>query len=295
MAGRDVQRSGDLHCVGLGKLVKTTAREDRMTRADTPALPQEGTDPRDETSWKPEVATAPLYLQVAHHLEARIASAEFPVGSLLPTENDLAVSLGVSRQTVRQAIGLLRSRGKLSARKGVGTRVEAGEDFAGKRFIAHSRSELFEIASETELVFSSKQEISAQGKLAVELGCRPGRRFLHMTGVRYPPTRQRAFSWNEVYVDVRLAPAVRNLEVAKTAIFHLIEDYTGEKIHEIQQDIKPVSMTGDIARALGCADGDLALQVTRRYYGSGRRLIEYAFQILPADRFTYTTTLRAGS
>lgn len=266
-----------------------------MTQSETSAPHAHDVEARDETSWKPEVATAPLYLQVAHHLEARIASGEFGVGSLLPTENDLSVSLGVSRQTVRQAIGLLRSRGRLSARKGVGTRVEAGSDLGSKRFIAHSRSELFEIASETELVFSSKREISAQGKLAVELGCRPGRRFLHMTGVRYPPTRQRAFSWNEVYVDVRLAPAVKNLDVAKSAIFHLIEEYTGEKIHEIQQDIKPVAMTGDVARALGCADGDLALQVTRRYYGSGRRLIEYAFQILPADRFTYTTTLRAGT
>jgi DNA-binding GntR family transcriptional regulator len=248
-----------------------------------------------DTGWKPELATAPLYLQVAHHLEARIRSGEFPVGSLLPTENELAASLNVSRQTVRQAIATMRSGGRLSARKGVGTRVEAGPDIARRHFIAHSRSELFEVASETEFVISHREEISAQGKLAVELGCRPGRRFFHMSGVRYPATRQKAFSWNEVFVDARLAAAVRDVTVAKSAIFHLIEEYTGEKIHEIQQDIKPVTLSPDIAAEIGCEAGDLALQVTRRYYGSGRRLIEYAFQILPADRFTYTTTLRAGN
>ncbi len=250
---------------------------------------------QEETTWKPELATAPLYLQVAHHLEARIRSGEFPVGSLLPTENELAASLSVSRQTVRQAIATMRSGGRLSARKGVGTRVEAGPDIARRHFIAHSRSELFEVASETEFVISHKEEISAQGKLAVELGCRPGRRFYHISGIRYPATRQKAFSWNEVYIDARVAAAVRDVTVAKSAIFHLIEEYTGEKIHEIQQDIKPVTLTPDIAEKIGCQGGDLALQVTRRYYGSGRRLIEYAFQILPADRFTYTTTLRAGS
>jgi len=250
---------------------------------------------QEKTAWKPELATAPLYLQVAHHLEARIRSGEFAVGSLLPTENELATTLGVSRQTVRQAIATMRSGGRLSARKGVGTRVEAGPDIARGHFIAHSRSELFEVASETEFVISHKEEIAAQGKLAVELGCRPGRRFFHVSGIRYPATRQKAFSWNEVYIDARVAAAVRDVTVAKSAIFHLIEEYTGEKIHEIQQDIKPVALTAEIAEKIGCKGGDLALQVTRRYYGSGRRLIEYAFQILPADRFTYTTTLRAGS
>lgn len=249
----------------------------------------------DDNHWRPELATAPLYLQVAQYLETRINSGEFAVGSLLPTENELSTTLGVSRQTVRQAIGTMRNKGKLSARKGVGTRVEAGADPEGMRFIAHSRSELFEIASETEFVISGKEEIAAQGKLAIELGCRPGKKFLHLTGIRYPATRHRAFSWNEVYVDARLAPAVKNIDVANTAIFHLIEAYTGEKIQEIQQDIKPLNLTKEIAEQIGSQEGDLALQVTRRYFGSGRRLIEYAFQILPADRFTYTTTLRASS
>jgi GntR family transcriptional regulator len=247
-----------------------------------------------KAGWKPEIATAPLYMQVAHHLEARISNGDFSVGSLLPTENELAEALGVSRQTVRQAIGLMRNQGRLSARKGVGTRVEAVE--AGNkstRFIAHSRSELFEIAAETEFVIGYREMVSAQGKLAVDLGCRPGRKFLHITGVRYSANRGKAFSWNEVYVDSRVAAAIKDVTVARRAIFNYIEEFTGEKIHEIQQDVRPLSMDDDIAEKVGCKGGDLALVVTRRYYGSGRRLLEYAFQILPADRFTYSTTLRA--
>ena len=243
--------------------------------------------------WKPEVDTAPLYLQVAHHLETRIGNGDYPVGSLLPTENEIAAALGVSRQTVRQAIATLRNKGRLSARKGVGTRVEAGFDPERKRFIAHSRSELFEIAAETEFVIDTKEEISAQGKLAVELGCRPGRKFLHMAGVRYPGNRSRPFSWNEVYVDAKLSAAVKDLTVARSAIFHYIEQYTGEKIQEIQQEIRPLVLDAEIAAKLDVKPGDLALVVTRRYYGSGRRLLEYAFQVLPAERFTFTTTLRA--
>lgn len=243
--------------------------------------------------WKPELDTAPLYLQVAHHLEASIRRGDFPVGSLLPTENDIAVNLGVSRQTVRQAIGILRNKGQLSARKGVGTRVEASPAASKTQFIANSRSELFEIAAETEFVINHRETVSAQGKLAVDLGCRPGRKFLHLSGVRYPENRSIPFSWNEVYIDARVAKAVSDIKIARRAIFHYIEEYSGEKIQEIQQDVKPLALDADVASSLDAKEGDLALVVTRRYYGSGRRLLEYAFQVLPADRFTYSTTLRA--
>lgn len=245
------------------------------------------------SDWQPELATAPLYLQVAHHLEGRIRDGDYPVGTLLPTENELAEMLGVSRQTVRQAIGTLRQKGRLSARKGVGTRVEAGFDPDRARFVAHSRSELFEIASETEFVIEHKEPVSAQGRLAVDLGCRPGRKFLHMKGVRYAGNARRPFSWNEVYVDHRLAAAVRDITVARRAIFHHIEEFTGERIQEIQQEVRPIVVDDVVAERLETEPGSLGLMVVRRYYGSGSRLLEYAFQILPADRFTYTTTLRA--
>ncbi|WP_263825472.1 GntR family transcriptional regulator [Rhizobium sp. TRM95796] len=255
-------------------------------------------DPQNEDmtaakGWKPKLDTAPLYLQVVRHIEGKINNGDYPVGSLLPTEKEMAETLGVSRQTIRQAIGMLRNQGRLSARKGVGTRVEAGYNPARARFIAQSRSELFEIAAETEFVISFKEEISAQGRLAVELGCRPGRKFLHMAGIRYPTNRSKPFSWNEIYVDARLSAAVKDLDIARSAIFHYIEQYTGEKIQEIEQDIKPMALNKEIAARLDAKVGDLALVVTRRYYGSGRRLLEYAFQVLPAERFTYTTTLRA--
>ncbi len=243
--------------------------------------------------WRTATSSTPLYLQVAHHLESRIGRGDFPVGSLLPTENELAMELRVSRQTVRQAIGTLRSSGRLSARKGVGTRVEALRSDTRKQFVAQSRSELFEFANETEFVISEREEFAARGRTATELGCRPGRTFVKLSGIRYPAGDRRPFSLNEVYIDSRLAAAVKDIHTVRTAIFFLIEKFTGEKIEEIVQEIKPTILDAQMAEKLGARPGDLALQVSRRYFGSGRRLLEYAIQTLPADRFTYTTTLRA--
>ncbi|GAA2154573.1 GntR family transcriptional regulator [Kitasatospora kazusensis] len=64
-----------------------------------------------------------LHKQVATAMRQSIASGEWPPGSQLPTETDLAELYGVSRPTVRQAVAVLRSEGQLDVRQGRGTFV----------------------------------------------------------------------------------------------------------------------------------------------------------------------------
>ena len=62
-----------------------------------------------------------LYRQVADQLRALIDSGEYPVGSRLPTERDLAEQLKVSRPTVYAVL----NRGKIDNQSGtLKTRVE---------------------------------------------------------------------------------------------------------------------------------------------------------------------------
>src|SRR2546423_13521234 len=65
----------------------------------------------------------PLYFQVAQHLEHLIESGEIPTGTRLENEIDLADQLGLSRPTMRKAIGYLVDRGLLVRKRGVGTQV----------------------------------------------------------------------------------------------------------------------------------------------------------------------------
>ena len=51
-----------------------------------------------------------LYKQIAEYIRERIVSQEYPVGSQIPTECELAERLQVSRPTVRQALDTLTRR-----------------------------------------------------------------------------------------------------------------------------------------------------------------------------------------
>ncbi|WP_327091610.1 FadR family transcriptional regulator [Nonomuraea sp. NBC_01738] len=61
--------------------------------------------------------------QTIQQLKASIVSGEFVPGQRLPTERDLAARLGVSRNTLREAIRALTLGGILEARQGDGTYV----------------------------------------------------------------------------------------------------------------------------------------------------------------------------
>jgi DNA-binding FadR family transcriptional regulator len=67
-----------------------------------------------------------LYRQIADQIRALIRSREFPAGSRLPPERDLARQLGVSRPSVREALIALEVEGLVDVRIGSGIYVLGG-------------------------------------------------------------------------------------------------------------------------------------------------------------------------
>ena len=72
-----------------------------------------------------------LYQSIAAELLKLIESGEFPPGSRLPGERDLAERFGVSRVTVREAEIALEAQGWLAIRTGSGVYVRQRDEAAG--------------------------------------------------------------------------------------------------------------------------------------------------------------------
>lgn len=69
----------------------------------------------------------PFYFQLAELLENEIAQGRLKAGERLPSEPELCEAHGLSRTTVRQALGRLEQRRLIVRRKGHGTFVRSGE------------------------------------------------------------------------------------------------------------------------------------------------------------------------
>lgn len=72
-----------------------------------------------------------------------IECGEWPVGTRLPVEAELSEALGISRNTIREAVRVLVHVGMLETRQGDGTYVRADRD-AGETLRRISRSKLAE-------------------------------------------------------------------------------------------------------------------------------------------------------
>ena len=93
-----------------------------------------------------------LYRQIADQLRALIRGGEFPVGTRLPPERELATQLGVSRPSVREALISLEVEGLVEVRMGSGIYVIAPEPASSARRVPDGEFGPFEIIRARQVI-----------------------------------------------------------------------------------------------------------------------------------------------
>jgi DNA-binding GntR family transcriptional regulator len=68
-----------------------------------------------------------VFEQVARKIEEAIASGEYPSGMRLPSQDRIAAEAGVSKHTASRAVALLRKRGIVRTRPGLGSFIAERE------------------------------------------------------------------------------------------------------------------------------------------------------------------------
>lgn len=87
----------------------------------------------------------PIYLQIKSFILGKITSGEYLPGCKLPTERELSVELGVSRNTVSAAYKELLLEDVLEAQQGRGTFVKAAANHVGAEAVGGRRERLVKI------------------------------------------------------------------------------------------------------------------------------------------------------
>ena len=98
--------------------------------------------------------------------------------------------------------------------------------------------------------------------------------------------------WGNVYIDFRYQDIQAKIDDYPGFICDLLEEQHGVVINEIQQVIKPISLTKKIAKIMNAEEGSLALEMTRRYLNSRKQPVEISINIFPALRSTHQFTLK---
>ena len=113
-----------------------------------------------------------LYLQVARALKKEIVGGVYPVGSQLPTEDDLCERFSVSRYTVREALRRLREDNLVASRQGAGTVVVPRRSSDSYVQDVMSINDLLVFATGARFSIESTEIVSMDEKLASRTGLR---------------------------------------------------------------------------------------------------------------------------
>jgi GntR family transcriptional regulator len=234
---------------------------------------------------------------VAKLLAQRIAQGEYPVGTVIPNELELAGQFGVSRSTVRAALGDLQRAGMISRRRNAGTRVESLQPLSGPESYNQTLATIEDVVQYGAQTDRQVQEIAnevADEALAALLDCLPGQTWLRVSSLRSAPNiSSPPLCWTDVYVSPTFAPVVRERIAGYPGLVStLVEDFAGQRTAEIRQRITAVGVPKQLVAPLRVKPGAHALEITRSYLDAKERVFIVSRSIHPADRFSYESRLR---
>jgi DNA-binding GntR family transcriptional regulator len=234
------------------------------------------------------------YAVVAKDLLEGISNGRYPVGTLLPTEFELCELYDVSRHTVRAAITQLQNQGLVSRRKRVGTRVEASSPKGGYSQSLASVSDLVHLAETQVRSIQHVHHFVADIALAKRLGLVPGEHYFCVSSIRVDQENLRApLCWTDVYAQDIYSEVVELAEQhPDELIAALIERHYGRHIDVVDQQVRAVLLTPEIAKSLNAETGSPGLNIIRQYRDEEGALMVVSETVHPEDRFTLVTQMK---
>ena len=234
----------------------------------------------------------PLYVRVASTLKDEIVRGVFPVGSQLPTEDDLCKRFSISRHTVREALRRLRDENLVSSHKRAGTKVTPPRSSGSYVQDIQSIRELLAFATSWRLEIESIKTVTLDDKLASRTGLTSGENWLAIAGLAYRNGSDPPICWAECYIARRFAGVGRLLEHHTGAIFPLLENLFGVRIMEVHQKMSASLISPALASRLKVKANTAALNIRHTFKLVDGEIAQVAIGVHPASRFEHSMTMR---
>jgi GntR family transcriptional regulator len=244
----------------------------------------------DENLTRPEG----LYQQVAHRLRQSIHDGRYRPGDQLPSEATISEQFGVSRQTVRGAISLLRSEGLIEVQQGRGSFVRTAPiRFPLRRYAGTARmpdAGPFEatcralgIPGYGELVIVERR--AASDEVAAGLGISVGAQFVYRRRYMHAGEPDAIIQIQEGHLplDIVEGSPLAGIEKVTQGTYGALETI-GHVPVRVTEEVTARMPTYSEATVLRLKSGVPVIQITRSTYDAGSRVVEWLVVTAAADR-----------
>lgn len=149
---------------------------------------------------------------IQEELLRRINEREWPPGSLLPNETDLAVEFGCARATVNRAMRELADAGLIDRKRKAGSRVALHPISRVVFDIPLIRLEVEQRNAQWRYSLLDRKLRSAPGRITSRLGLERDTQMLHVTAMHLADNHP--FLHEDRWINLAAVPAVRGVDFA---------------------------------------------------------------------------------
>lgn len=230
----------------------------------------------------------PAYRNMYTSLKRQIKDGEYPAGAFLPTEPELEKKFGVSRTTVRKAVGLLAADGYLRVTQGKGTQVL---DVSTIQRLNH-------ISSITETLEQKGHKVTTQGmyiqklpapeQVAAALEIPPGEPVYQIQRVQCADGQPIAMMLN--FLKANLVPGLEQYNGAFVGLYAFLESTYRIVLRDAVERLSAVAADFTESQILK-VDVGAPLLCSRRVSSTEQGPFEYSVIKLVADKYEYSVYL----
>jgi len=225
----------------------------------------------------------PLYYQLKEMLTETISKGDLPAGTLMPSERELSERYGISRMTVRQALGEMVKEGLLVREQGKGTFVAEPKIsqslFKLTSFSEDMRSRGLKPDSRVRAVYIQK----ATPAIAEALGMSEDQQLIVMERVRLADSKPMAFEISHLPFD--RFPGLDQETLHTASLYSLLEEKYGLQIKCARQTIEVGLSRPDESDILHIPVGSPVLFFERVTFCEDEHPFEYVKSVYRGDRY----------
>lgn len=226
-----------------------------------------------------------LYLQVIDRLKNDIAKGVFKEKEKLPSEYELAKSLGVSRATLREALRLLEEENVIVRRHGVGTFVSPKPLFtSGIEHLTSISSMIRKAGMEPGTIYLSSSKTFPSEEDIKRFHCKKDEHVITIERVRTANGEPVVYCVDKVLKQYLPADFLSREE---GSIFTAIEESGQIRVTHAIAFIDPTGYHEVASPILECEPETALLVLTQLHYNDNEQVVLFSKNYFKADKFSF--------
>lgn len=231
------------------------------------------------------LSPVPLYSQLKELLRTRILDGTYPPHSRMPSESELGQAHGVSRITVRQALGDLQKEGLIFKIHGKGTFVAKPKAFQNVSTLQGLAESMTQMGYEVLNRLRSFKFVPASALVAERLQVEEGSLVTEIKRVRL--INREPVSLEVTYLPQAVGEKLEKADLITRDIFLILENDCGIALGHADLAIDAALADSDLAQALLVEEGAPIMRIERLTHAADGTPLDFEHLYYRGDAFQY--------